>query len=75
MEEKCRNCGEVLFRRTLLDKKGHTAMDPDTALPLERDGNQRYYTCRKCSARNVVQSAMSPDGLAQLKIYRAIPAE
>ena len=75
MEERCRNCKEVLFRKFPLDKQGHMAMDLDTALPLEREGDQRFFTCRNCSARNLAQSTTSPDSLPQLRIYRAIPAE
>ena len=68
MEQKCLNCGGVLFEKVLLDDKGHTAMDVDTPLDMESDDEDRFFRCPHCSAKNVVVGATSSDGLSQSRI-------
>lgn len=68
MEVKCLNCGGVLFETVPLDEKGHMAVDVNTRLALEYEGNDSFYRCPHCSAKNVVVEATSPHGLPQLRI-------
>ncbi len=70
MEERCLSCGEVLFQKTPLDEEGNWAMDFETELELEYDGNDSFYSCPHCSAKNVTILSTSPTGLSTLKIVR-----
>lgn len=68
MEVKCLNCGGVMFKKVSLDEKGHLAMDANARLDLEHDGNDSFFRCPHCSAKNVVVDATSPQGLPQVRI-------
>jgi predicted nucleic-acid-binding Zn-ribbon protein len=68
MEEKCLKCGGTLFEEVALDGKGSIAMGEDTPLELELDGMDHFYTCPRCSAKNVVVASRSPQGLPQLRV-------
>jgi hypothetical protein len=68
MEERCLECGTVLFRRELLDAQGHSGMAPETPMVLEFDGLDDFYQCPQCAVKNVVIALKSPAGLEQLTI-------
>ena len=68
MEQKCLKCGRVLFKKVLLDEKGHMAMDVNTPLDLESDDNEQFFRCPHCSAKNIVLSSTDPDGLPGLTV-------
>jgi hypothetical protein len=68
MEQKCLNCGMVLFKKVRLDEHGHMAMNESTPLDLESDGTDQFFRCSHCSAKNVVVSSTSPHGVPQLRI-------
>jgi len=67
MEQKCLKCGEVMFKKVPLDDL-HWAIDSSTPQKLENDGNDYFYMCSKCEAKNVVISYTSPKGVEQFKI-------
>ena len=68
MEEKCLKCGGVLFKKVPLDEKGHMAIDENTPLDLESDGNDRFFKCPHCSAKNVVKVTINTTGIEQHEI-------
>ena len=67
MEQKCLKCGEVMFKKVPLDDL-HWTIDSSTPQKLENDGNDYFYMCSKCEAKNVVISYTSPKGVEQFKI-------
>ncbi len=70
MEQKCLKCEGVLFKKVLLDERGHTAMDTETQLDIENDGVDHFFRCPHCDAKNVLTYVRSEHGLLQEKIVR-----
>ena len=70
MESRCLKCKGVLFKKVLLDDKGHTAIDMTTPAKLEHEENDNFFRCQSCGAKNIVINAEGPDGLPQIRIVR-----
>jgi len=70
MEQKCLKCGGILFKKVLLDEKGHTAMDMSTKIDLESDGLDQFYKCPHCQTKNVIADVTRPDSPPQIRISR-----
>lgn len=70
MEQNCLKCGDVLFKKVLLDDKGHTAMDVNTPLDLQGEDGDQFFECPHCSAKNIVVEGTSSSGLPQLRVFR-----
>ena len=70
MENRCLKCKRILFKKVLLDDKGHTAKDMTASAKLEHEENDRFFRCQFCGAKNIVIDTKSPDGLPQIRIVR-----
>jgi hypothetical protein len=70
MEEKCCRCGAVLFKKDLIDDKGHTGW-VGTPPNIEAEGAENFIRCSNCKAKNIVVHVPSSHGLDQLIILRA----
>ena len=57
MDQKCLNCGEILFRYSLLDNKGNKAINPKGPknYTQKHDGTDEYFECSKCKDKNVTK--------------------
>lgn len=64
MEEKCLNCGNVLWGRETPDTDTYF----ETQLTLKRNGNDFVIECPHCKAKNIVIRNQSQGGLEQLKL-------
>jgi len=54
-DEKCRKCGEVLFKVVPLPPDGrYWAMCDETELELKSDDVDSFFECPYCGAKNVV---------------------
>jgi hypothetical protein len=67
MEEKCRKCGAVLFKKVNVD--GHWQIDSSTPLSLESENGKHFYRCSTCKAKNIVIADTTGD-LGKLRITR-----
>ena len=68
--QPCLNCGKKLFRMNLLPGgSGAWAMDPTDRLEPVSEGDDRYYECPACGARNHLR-ASEHEGLPQEEIFR-----
>ena len=63
----CLGCGDILYNLVPLDEKGHSAMDANTRLDLESDGEDQYLLCPHCKVKNVVISTTSISGLLEIR--------
>ena len=68
MDQNCLKCGDVLFKKVLLDDQGNAAMDVNTPLDLEWESGDQFFRCPHCSAKNVVVGATSPSGLPAFRV-------
>lgn len=73
INQLCLACKKVLFKKGLLDARGHVGKDPDSGVQLESDGNDSFYRCPHCGAKNVVVRSNSAHGLPQLKFTHVKP--
>lgn len=69
MKEKCCRCGSVLFKKNVIDEKGHTGR---VGAPpnIESEGAESFIRCSKCKTKNIVVRSKSTHGLDQLIIGR-----
>ncbi|MCX5825360.1 MAG: hypothetical protein NTY86_18170 [Deltaproteobacteria bacterium] len=65
MEERCRKCDCILFKRVLLpDGEGYAADDVE----FEHEENETIIRCKLCGAKNIVVSVGSSKGLQQYQV-------
>jgi hypothetical protein len=72
VEEKCRKCGAVLFKKGPQDDLGNTAVIRRTHRPPESDGKNRFYRCVACWAKNQTMIEISAEGVVREKITGVI---
>ena len=70
MENRCLKCKGALFKKVLLDDKGHVAIDMTTPAKLEHEENDSFFRCQSCGAKNIVIDVRDSDGLPQIRIVR-----
>ena len=68
-DQRCLACGAVMFPK-VLDAEGHLAMNTTTHAALQDDGEDLYYACPACHAKNVVEVETGWKGLPALKFMR-----
>ena len=72
VEEKCRKCGAVLFKKGPQDDLGNMAVIRRAHRPPESDGKNRFYRCQVCWAKNRTIIELSAEGIAHEKITGVI---
>jgi len=68
MKELCRKCGKELFKKNLLDDNGHVAIDPNSKVGLESEGDRKFFRCPHCGAKNITIASTSKDGASGMFI-------
>ena len=58
---------EVLFKKVVLDDKGHMAMDVNTPLGLDSDGVDSFFGFPNCGVKNVIINVTSRHGVPGFK--------
>ena len=68
-DQRCLTCGAVMFPN-VADAEGNVAMNTATHAELQDDGEDLYFACPACRAKNVVEVETGPKGLPVLKVIR-----
>jgi predicted RNA-binding Zn-ribbon protein involved in translation (DUF1610 family) len=63
----CPECGSVMFRKVLMDEV-HWAVSDTTPAELKHDGEEAYFLCPQCGAKQVVIEATSSNGVSVLRL-------
>ena len=66
-DQPCLNCGAVMFSNAQLDAAGHMAVNTLTQIELQEVGDDLYFKCPKCSAKNCVELETGSSGLPLLR--------
>ena len=66
-DQPCLNCGAVMFSNALLDAAGHMAVNTLTQIELQEVGDDLYFKCPKCRAKNCVELETGSSGLPLLR--------
>lgn len=67
-DNKCRNCGKVMFESVLLDKKGNMAISSDSKIRSKNTEEGFFIICPHCSFENSTITSTSSEGLLQFKL-------
>ena len=73
LDQECIKCGHVMFTQARLDAAGHLAVNTLTQVELQQVGDDLYFKCPKCGAKNYVVMETSASGLPQLRFTHADP--
>ena len=72
VDQDCMQCGAVMFKQVRLDQVGHMSINTVTQAQLHQEGDDLYFKCATCGAKNYVDMETSPAGLPQLRFTYAV---
>ena len=71
-KEKCLYCGQVLFKKAIVDELGHTLVAKGRTDILELKGCEQYCMCPHCFSKNVLVHIKNPMGVNELKVSHLV---
>ena len=72
-DQPCLNCGAVMFRNARLDPAGHMSVNTMTQIEIQEVGDELYFKCQKCGAKNFVELVTGSNGSPRLKFTHLKP--
>jgi hypothetical protein len=75
IEEKCLQCGEILFGKIRMDEAGHTVLDGTSDLKLESSRFTSFLRCPYCRAKNAVTNVHNSFGISEVAISHLLDDE
>ena len=73
VDQECMQCGAVMFKKVRHDPAGHMSINTVTRAQLHQHGDELYFKCPGCGAKNYVDMETNPSGLPELRFTHAVP--